>query len=55
MFGGPHLAGPHALVPNGGGVLVRAQSRILGALGVAGSMSSITDHKIATCAVAQAK
>ncbi len=55
LFGGPHLAGPHALVPNGGGVLVRGEGRILGALGVSGSMSSITDHKIGTRSVAQAQ
>lgn len=55
IFGGPHLSGAHALVPNGGGVLVRADGRIRGALGISGSMSSITDHKIGTRAVAHAK
>ncbi|PXX60845.1 uncharacterized protein GlcG (DUF336 family) [Nocardia tenerifensis] len=53
LFGGPHLAGSHALVPNGGGVVVRADGTIIGALGVSGSMSSITDHKIGTRAIAQ--
>ncbi|MGW0251605.1 GlcG/HbpS family heme-binding protein [Nocardia goodfellowii] len=54
MFGGPHLSGPHALVPNGGGVLLRAEGKVVGALGVSGSLSSITDHKVGTLAVARA-
>ncbi|MGK8522669.1 GlcG/HbpS family heme-binding protein [Nocardia asteroides] len=44
--------GAHALVPNGGGVVIRFRGTVLGALGVSGAASSIADHKIGATAVA---
>lgn len=53
IVGGPRQSGAHSLVPNGGGVIIRVGGAIIGALGVSGAASSITDHKIGTAAVAQ--
>ncbi|MET8778902.1 heme-binding protein [Nocardia sp. NPDC004654] len=53
IVGGPRQSGTHSLVPNGGGVIIRVGGAIIGALGVSGAASSITDHKIGTAAVAQ--
>ncbi|MET9030565.1 heme-binding protein [Nocardia sp. NPDC004168] len=53
LFGEPRRPDAHALVPNGGGVLIRIRGTVLGALGVSGAASSITDHKIGAIAVAQ--
>ncbi|WP_378740486.1 heme-binding protein [Nocardia brasiliensis] len=53
LFGGPPQSGSHALVPNGGGVIIRVGGTVIGALGVSGADSSITDHRIGTAAVAQ--
>lgn len=51
LIGGPQQSGPHSLVPNGGGVIIRAGGTAIGALGVSGATSSITDHKIGAAAV----
>ncbi|WP_024799649.1 heme-binding protein [Nocardia sp. BMG51109] len=51
LFGGPAPSGVPALVPNGGGVIIRADGRVIGALGVSGAEFSITDHQIGTAAV----
>ncbi|MFI2284727.1 heme-binding protein [Nocardia beijingensis] len=53
LFGETRRADAHALVPNGGGVLIRIRGTVLGALGVSGAASSITDHRIGETAVAQ--
>ncbi|MEV6338892.1 heme-binding protein [Nocardia vinacea] len=53
LAGGPQQSGAHALVPNGGGVVIRGDGTVLGALGVSGAASSITDHKIGTAAIAE--
>ncbi|WP_327095569.1 heme-binding protein [Nocardia vinacea] len=53
LVGGPQQSGAHALVPNGGGVVIRGDGTVLGALGVSGAASSITDHKIGTAAIAE--
>ncbi|WP_454197907.1 GlcG/HbpS family heme-binding protein [Nocardia sp. Marseille-Q1738] len=53
LVGGPQQSGTHSLVPNGGGVIIRVGGTVIGALGVSGAASSITDHKIGTAAVAQ--
>ncbi|MCP2298704.1 Uncharacterized conserved protein GlcG, DUF336 family [Nocardia amikacinitolerans] len=53
LVGGPRQSGTHSLVPNGGGVIIRVGGTVLGALGVSGAASSITDHRIGTAAVAQ--
>ncbi|TQM26361.1 GlcG/HbpS family heme-binding protein [Nocardia bhagyanarayanae] len=53
LVGGPPQSGTHSLVPNGGGVIIRVGGTIIGALGVSGAASSITDHKIGTAAVAR--
>lgn len=41
----------HSLVPNGGGVIIRMNGTVVGAVGVCGAASSIVDHKIGTAAV----
>jgi NAD(P)-dependent dehydrogenase (short-subunit alcohol dehydrogenase family) len=51
--GEPSRSGAHALVPNGGGVVIRVRGTVVGALGVSGAASSITDHKVGAAAVAQ--
>ncbi|WP_181720876.1 GlcG/HbpS family heme-binding protein [Nocardia gipuzkoensis] len=53
LFGEPPRSGAHALVPNGGGVVIRVRGTVVGALGVSGAASSITDHKVGAAAVAQ--
>ena len=54
LFGtGLVLAGSRSFVPYGGGVLIRAEGVVIGALGVAGAPSSEVDHEIAAAAVAQ--
>ncbi len=53
LFGEPPRSGAHALVPNGGGVVIRVRGAVVGALGVSGAASSITDHKVGAAAVAQ--
>ena len=51
LFGtGLVLAGARSLVPYGGGVLIRADGRVIGALGVSGAPSSDDDHEIAAAA-----
>lgn len=52
LVGGPRRSGVDALVPNGGGVVIRVRGTVIGAMGVSGASSSITDHKIGTAAVA---
>jgi uncharacterized protein GlcG (DUF336 family) len=52
LFGtGLVLAGSRSLVPYGGGVLIRADGRVIGALGVSGAADSADDHRIATASV----
>ncbi|MEY9864436.1 uncharacterized protein GlcG (DUF336 family) [Catenulispora sp. GAS73] len=54
LFGtGLVLAGARSLVPYGGGVLIRDDGRVIGALGVSGAPSSDVDHEIAAAASAQ--
>ncbi|MEU2032480.1 GlcG/HbpS family heme-binding protein [Nocardia amamiensis] len=53
LFGESQRPGAHVLVPNGGGVIIRIRGTVIGALGVSGAASSITDHKIGAAAVAQ--
>lgn len=53
LVGGPRQSGTNSLVPNGGGVIIRVGGTVIGALGVSGAGSSITDHKIGTAAVAR--
>ncbi|WP_194912254.1 GlcG/HbpS family heme-binding protein [Catenulispora rubra] len=54
LFGtGLVLAGSRSLVPYGGGVLIRAEGRVIGALGVSGAPTSDVDHEIAAAASAQ--
>jgi len=54
LFGtGLVLAGSRSLVPYGGGVLVHAEGRVIGALGVSGAPASDVDHEIATAASVQ--
>ena len=54
LFGtGLVLAGSRSLVPYGGGVLIQADGRLIGALGVSGAPGSEVDHEIATAAAAR--
>ncbi|WP_194899608.1 GlcG/HbpS family heme-binding protein [Catenulispora pinisilvae] len=51
LFGtGLVLAGARSLVPYGGGVLIRVEGRVIGALGVSGAPGSDDDHQIAAAA-----
>jgi uncharacterized protein GlcG (DUF336 family) len=53
LFGtGLVLAGSRSLVPYGGGVLIQADGKVIGALGVSGAPDSNLDHQIAAAAVA---
>lgn len=55
LFGtGLVLAGARSLVPYAGGVLIQADGRVIGALGVSGAPSSELDHEIAAAAAAVA-
>lgn len=51
LFGGPRATDSHALVPNGGGVVIRVDGALVGALGVSGAATSIIDHRIGSAAV----
>ncbi|ACU69348.1 protein of unknown function DUF336 [Catenulispora acidiphila DSM 44928] len=54
LFGtGLVLAGARSFVPYGGGVLIRVDGRVVGALGIAGAASSEVDHEIAAAAAVQ--
>ena len=54
LFGtGLVLAGSRSLVPYGGGVLIRVDGQVIGALGVSGAPSSDVDHEIAAAAATQ--
>ncbi|MEY9932707.1 uncharacterized protein GlcG (DUF336 family) [Catenulispora sp. GP43] len=51
LFGtGLVLNGSRSLVPYGGGVLIRVDDRVIGAVGVSGAPDSATDHAIAAAA-----
>lgn len=54
LFDSPPADDAHALVPNGGGIVLRRDGKIIGALGVSGATSSIADHKIGTAATDEA-
>ncbi|WP_157110260.1 heme-binding protein [Nocardia anaemiae] len=53
LVGGQRQSGAHALVPNGGDVVIRVDGTVLGALDVSGAASSITDHRIGAAAIAE--
>ncbi|MFJ1460668.1 heme-binding protein [Nocardia sp. N2S4-5] len=51
LFGGPQATDSHALVPNGGGIVIRVGGAVIGGLGVSGAAASIVDHRIGSAAV----